>query len=547
MDSEKKIYRLSQVTASIEKAVARATGGNKFWILCEISAINVAGSGHVYFQLVEEKNSTKLAQLSAIMWKTDYERVKEQLGSHLNEVLKVGNEVVFEGTVTYHAVFGLKLHFTRVDLEHTIGALELRKQKTIEELQQNKLFDLNKQIRVPLVMQRIAVVASSTSAGLKDFYKQLEEADTLRISLELFDAQVQGATAAASMLTAYARIDFSQFDCVAFIRGGGSKLDMDSFNDYDLCSTVASCPLPVITGIGHETDISVLDMIARIPQKTPTAASAYLVQRIWNQLKGIGELSLRLNHLLKDRFEQHKHQLLKWNELVSWKPVNKTQLMRGVLFEESQKLERRVNEILQLNAQVLDQHQHALPGILSEYLNGAKKGIDDHERTLAESAMNTVHTKKEVLMRSGGKFERMIVLRLNASQSNLRQIAMKLEHRAESSLDLKHRKELADFEQILIQRSVQKLEFESSLISVVGESIDLMGMDKSLRRGFSVTRNNGKAVLHFTELKEGDVIVTELHDGEVTSIVESIKEMKSDEQYEFNLREGLHRITSDHD
>lgn len=547
MDSEKKIYRLSQVTASIEKAVQRATGGNRFWILCEISAVNVATSGHVYFQLVEERNSAKLAQLSAIMWKNDYARVKDQLGSHVQDVLKVGNEVVFEGKVTFHSVFGLKLHFTKVDLEHTIGALELRKQKTIEELKANELFDLNKQVKVPLVMQRIAVVASSTSAGLKDFYKQLEEDDTLNISIQLFDSQVQGATAAASMLTAYSRIEFHKFDCVVFIRGGGSKLDLDCFNDYDLCSTVATCPLPVITGIGHETDTSVLDMIVRLPQKTPTAASAFLVQRIWNQLKEIGELSLRLNQLLTDRFESHKHQLLKWTELTSWKPINQTQLMRGALFDQSQKLERRVTDVLQSSSQLLEQYQHSIPGILSEYLNKSHKNIDDQDRILAESSMNTVHTEKEALMRSGGKLERLVVLRLNDSQGELRKMLLQLEHRAESSLDLRHRAVLKDFERILAQKSLQKLDFESNLVSIMGEGIELMGMDKSLRRGFSITRKNGKAVLRFSDLEEGDVLITELHDGIVESVVQSIKKGTKDERTKFNLRKSLQRITGYHE
>jgi exodeoxyribonuclease VII large subunit len=197
--------------------------------------------------------------------------------------------------VSYHELYGLSLQIIDLDASYTLGEVERQKQMTIAQLQRDGVWDMNREVELPLLTQRIAVVSSSAAAGYRDFCNELREGG-YAFRLTLFDAVVQGQAAEESICRALADVAQRQeeFDVVVLIRGGGSASDLSCFNSYRLCSYVAQFPLPVITGIGHDKDTSVADMVAHTPLKTPTAVAAWLTERMAQQDGWLEEAAMRL-------------------------------------------------------------------------------------------------------------------------------------------------------------------------------------------------------------------------------------------------------------
>ena len=183
--------------------------------------------------------------------------------------------------VTYHEIYGFSLQITDMDPSYTLGDMERQRQRTIAQLQRDGVWDMNRETPLPAVVQRVAVVSSANAAGYQDFCKELDKSP-YRFALTLFDAFMQGAAAEESIVEALCAVAARQeeFDAVALIRGGGSRSDLNCFNAYRLCSHIAQFPLPVATGIGHDKDTSVADMVAHTALKTPTAVAGWLVERM---------------------------------------------------------------------------------------------------------------------------------------------------------------------------------------------------------------------------------------------------------------------------
>ena len=253
------------------------------WVSAEIAEIKVNYSGHCYLELVEKggDNGVPKAQVRAVIWRSQYPRIAAYFEAETGQRLAAGIRILAKATVNYHEVYGFSLQLLDVDPSYTLGDMERQRQQTIARLQAEGVWEMNRQQELPAVVQRIAVVSSSRAAGYQDFCNELAKSP-YRFSLTLFDAVVQGAAAEESLVDALGRVaeQEASFDAVAIIRGGGSSSDLNCFNAYRLCNHVAQFPLPVVTGIGHEKDTSVADMVAHTALKTPTAVAAWLVERM---------------------------------------------------------------------------------------------------------------------------------------------------------------------------------------------------------------------------------------------------------------------------
>lgn len=253
------------------------------WVSAEIAEIKVNYSGHCYLELVEKggDNGVPKAQARAVIWRSQYPRIAAYFEAETGQRLAAGIRILAKATVNYHEVYGFSLQLLDVDSSYTLGDMERQRQQTIARLQAEGVWEMNRQHELPAVVQRIAVVSSSRAAGYQDFCNELAKSP-YRFSLTLFDAVVQGAAAEESLVDALGRVaeQEASFDAVAIIRGGGSSSDLNCFNAYRLCNHVAQFPLPVVTGIGHDKDTSVADMVAHTALKTPTAVAAWLVERM---------------------------------------------------------------------------------------------------------------------------------------------------------------------------------------------------------------------------------------------------------------------------
>jgi len=251
------------------------------WIAAEIVQAG-RSRGHLFLDLIQKGEGNDIAaQAQAVLWQRDYQRLRLSVGLTLDDVLQEGREVRLCVRVDYHEQYGLRLLVTDVDLVYTFGRLELRRRQTLDTLRQLGLLERNRTLPVPTVLQRIAVISSEGAAGLQDFRQHLTQNPFgYDFHCELFSSAVQGAALEAEMTAALETVAArrEQFDCVVVLRGGGARLDLGGFDALELCKSAAAMPLPLFTGIGHDTDETVLDLVAHSALKTPTAVADFLIQ-----------------------------------------------------------------------------------------------------------------------------------------------------------------------------------------------------------------------------------------------------------------------------
>ena len=285
-----------------------------YWVKAEINSLSVKG-GHMYMELVEHSKTGLGAKMRATCWLGTQELLNAYFESETGQTLRPGMSVLVEAEVQWHAVYGLSLSIVGIDPSYTLGDMARERQRTIAQLQSDGLMDAQQLLPLPTLIRRIAVISSPSAAGYGDFLHQLETSH-YRFETTLFGAVMQGDSAAQSILAALEEIAVLNekmandqivndqivngqmtkcFDCVVIIRGGGATSDLSCFDSYTLCAVCAQYELPVLTGIGHTRDVSVLDMVAHEALKTPTAVAEWLIHRMDAQSRRLDELSLRLH------------------------------------------------------------------------------------------------------------------------------------------------------------------------------------------------------------------------------------------------------------
>ena len=278
---EKSHITLAQLQGIISIALADALP-LPVWVCAEVADIKINASGHCYIELIEknEKTGATEAQARATIWRSQVMSTVGRFEQESGQRLAKGMKILFKATVSHHAVYGMSLQIQQIDALHTIGDMERRKQLCIEQLQKEGVWDLNRTQQMPLVVERVAVISSATAAGYQDFMNELARS-AYRIKTELFEATMQGESCDESIVAAlYAIAERAEeFDAVAIIRGGGSTSDLECYNSYHLAFAVTQMPLPILTGIGHDKDTSVTDMVAHTMLKTPTAVAQWIDQR----------------------------------------------------------------------------------------------------------------------------------------------------------------------------------------------------------------------------------------------------------------------------
>lgn len=274
------------------------------WVVAEVSELKVNYSGHCYLELVEKSEPARggtpipRAQARAVIWRQQYAMLSAYFEAETGSRLAAGMKILAKVLVSYHELYGLSLQITDLDASYTLGEVERQKQMTIAQLQADGVWDMNREQELPLLTQRVAIVSSAAAAGYRDFCNELQQGG-YAFRTTLFDAVVQGQAAEESICAALAAVAERQeeFDVVVIIRGGGSASDLSCFNSYRLCSYVAQFPLPVVTGIGHDKDTSVADMVAHTPLKTPTAVAAWLTERMARLEGWLTDAAMHLSEL----------------------------------------------------------------------------------------------------------------------------------------------------------------------------------------------------------------------------------------------------------
>lgn len=306
------------------------------WVTAELSDVAVRG-GHCYMELLQkdESGATTVARARAIIWANNFRMIDTKFRSVAGRPFSSGIKVMVRVTANYHPVFGFSLVVGDVDPSYTMGDLLRRRAEIIARLKAEGILDQNRDLDWPAVVQNIAVISAPGAAGYGDFVNQLlNNPRRLRFAVRLFEATMQGENAAASVVDALERValDTSRsWDCVVIIRGGGSTSDLAAFESYELAAAVAMFPLPVVIGIGHERDVTVLDSVANMRVKTPTAAAEWLIDRGETALNALRDLANSIALAASDRIGGAMQRLAYFDGLFPVLPLQAVERQRSRL------------------------------------------------------------------------------------------------------------------------------------------------------------------------------------------------------------------------
>ena len=276
---EKEIFELLDLQQKLKKGI-ECLFPKRIWVRAEVSAVKARNGGHCYLELSQSDGAGLVAKTSAVIWSSKYRFIAPYFESVTGSPISEGMVILVEVQVNFSELYGLSLVINDIDPEYSVGVKELERQKTIERLQKEGLMDLQSGVDLPALPYRLAVVSAEDAAGYRDFMRHLHE-NPYGFAFEtvLYPALMQGAGCPASVIDALDRImeDGGVFDAVLVLRGGGAKLDLACFDDYELAAVIAQYPLPVLTAIGHDQDHHVADMVAHTFVKTPTALADFFL------------------------------------------------------------------------------------------------------------------------------------------------------------------------------------------------------------------------------------------------------------------------------
>ena len=311
MEEKMTLLQLQErIREGIEEAVPPVV-----WITAEIGELKMHSSGHCYLEFVSyrEKGHAVAAKARGTIWSSTFRLLKPYFETTAGVALASGLNVLVKVQVSFSPIYGLSLNVLDIDPSFTVGELELKRQQTIARLKDEGCFDMNSSLQIPSLPRRIAIISSPTAAGYRDFMKQLHGNEGgFRFHTELFSAQMQGEEAPGSIVAALEEIASreSEFDAVAIIRGGGAAMDLVCFDDYTIAVNIAQFPLPVVTGIGHDHDFHIADMVAHTWLKTPTAAADFFVDAFMQQYQFIMHLFQRISLTLAQKISIERQRLL---------------------------------------------------------------------------------------------------------------------------------------------------------------------------------------------------------------------------------------------
>lgn len=298
---------------SLVREVVEISLDRSFWVEAEVSDLNES-RGHCYMDLIqkEEGANTPVARASAKCWRSSWAVLKPFFIKSTGQMPHAGMKMLLQVHADFHENYGFSWIVTDIDPTYSLGDMMQKRRRILEQLKKQGVLTLNKELPLPLFAQRIAVISSNTAAGYGDFQNQLiHNEHHLTFTTTLFPAIMQGERVAESVIAALNSIMLheEEYDCVVIIRGGGATSDLSGFDSLELAENVANFPLPIITGIGHDRDESVLDIISHTRVKTPTAAAAFLTDHLLEVAERIDRAAQRLTHIVAQQMKDEKHRI----------------------------------------------------------------------------------------------------------------------------------------------------------------------------------------------------------------------------------------------
>jgi exodeoxyribonuclease VII large subunit len=328
-----------------------------YWVVAEIGEMRNNQKGHCYMELVEKAGEEVIAKIRANIWSYTYRNLSGWFEAITGQSLHAGIKILANVNVQYHELYGMCLVVKDIDPSYTLGERAKKRQEVIDRLKEDGVYDINRELPLPIVPQRIAVISSPTAAGYGDFINQLlNNRSNIRFQARLFKAMMQGSEAAGSIIQALHDVHHrtDQFDVVVIIRGGGAQVDLDCFDTYDLASHISQFPLPVITGIGHERDETIADLVAHTRLKTPTAVAEFLIGGARAFEENIDGLFRRLSDFSKNFIGTQKYMLDNLQRQLNYSCQTQLSQMKNDLQNLSDNLKDCVEAVVEKHGNRMD-------------------------------------------------------------------------------------------------------------------------------------------------------------------------------------------------
>lgn len=467
-------FTLKQVAESIRKTIAERYS-RTYWVTAEMHKLNLTRKGHCYPELVQKEDESIVVEMRGTIWKQNFERIQQKFHEIVKEPLRDGMELLFHVKITYHPLYNIGLEIIDIDPNYTLGALQKERQQTLERLNKEGILNANQELEMALLPKRLAIISQADSKGYSDFVTLLNgHPKRYHFNTFLFEATLQGDAAINSIRDQLKRIQRVKhhFDAVVIIRGGGGEIGMHCYNNYELAKAIATFPLPVLTGIGHSTNLTVCEMIAFRNGITPSDM-AYFLLSIFEELDApLDELLLKLPQQIQRVFQDQKNQF--------------SQLARAFQQEV----------------------QRALSGEKNTFLNSVKEFEFQVKHKMTHSNQVLSELRNQIRSSSGYLLE----MHRNKQQNliNLLQIHTKTVLNGGYQI-VKNREEL------LIQAFPRKIQRESAKLEQAELHLKLLDPITVLQRGYAIVTNQNGVLSKKNQAKAGEElkIVTEAQELKV--------------------------------
>ncbi len=361
---QKKISLL-ELNKSIQEKI-KLNFPESIWVVAEISELKINRNGHCYIELIEKDaiNENIIAKSRATIWAFTFRMLKPYFESTTGHELASGLKILVQVNIEFHELYGFSLNIIDIDPNYTLGDLAQKKAETLRKLEEDGIINMNKELEFSLVPQKIAIISSETAAGYQDFLHQLTNNKYgYKYYLKLFPSLMQGLQAEESIINSLDKVFQHDhfFDIVVIIRGGGSQADLNSFNNYLLAANVAQFPIPILTGIGHDKDESIVDLVAYKKLKTPTAVAEFIIEKT-----------------------------LEFEQTVDFYKEKIYDIAIDFINHQKTKLIRSSSVFIPLTKNILEKQNNKLSIIQEKYKNSSFKLIDKNKNNL-RSYFNTLH------------------------------------------------------------------------------------------------------------------------------------------------------------
>ncbi|MGQ8336365.1 exodeoxyribonuclease VII large subunit [Sunxiuqinia sp. A32] len=448
-----------------------------YWIRAEISELTINRAGHCYLELVEldEVSKEVLARTRSTIWSYSFRMLKPYFETTTGQQFSEGIKVLVHAKVEYHPVYGLSLNIRDIDPAFTMGDMARKRREILLQLEEDGVLTMNKELQLPLVPQRVAIISSPTAAGLQDFMDQLNNNPyQYKFYTKLFPAIMQGKETADSIMLALEQVfnyeDF--FDVVVIIRGGGAQLDLASFDHYELAYHITQLPIPVLTGIGHDKDETVIDLVAHTKLKTPTAVAEFLITGAATFEQELLEFEKRFVDMVEDRISLEKE----------------------FLRQASQTLVQGVRKLVTREDSNFKMTQYRLQKSIPSFIHHKKDLFKQYQHLLIKNGESLIRDEYYLLEKKTDNLSSLTQRQFRMMRTKLTQTLHEIKIRLEDGFKLKEN-ELKNFE----------------------EKNRLIDPMRILKRGYSLTYKDGQLVKSASGLTEGEQLETQFADGKVKS------------------------------